>query len=114
MTGLATMGEDGGTGEVSVPVATVTIAGRDHRASEDGPVVFSDQEWGRVIGSDCRRLAEAYLGRPVDGRTVRASYFDIGPESWAAGRRDVECLVGLYDSDGNRVAIEGLLRDQPA
>jgi hypothetical protein len=73
----------------------------------------TDEEWGRLVATDCRRLAERYLGRPIDNRTVRASYFSISPESWLAGRREVDCLVGRYDAAGVKIAIEGLLRDQP-
>ena len=73
----------------------------------------SDEEWGRLVTTDCRRLAETYLGRPIDNRTVRSSYFSISPESWLAGRREVDCLVGRYDTAGVKIDIEGLLRDQP-
>ena len=77
----------------------------------DGPTTAA--EWWAVVGPECTRLAEAHMGRAVDGRTVRTSYFEIRSESWRAGRREVQCLVSRYDGDGHMVVIEGLLRDQP-
>lgn len=70
-------------------------------------------EWWTAVGPECTRLAETHVGRALDGRTERASYFEIRSESWSAGRREVQCLVSRYDAEGQRVVIEGLLRDQP-
>ena len=73
----------------------------------------ADEEWERLVETDCRRLAETYLARPIDNQTLRVSNSSISAESWLAGRREVECAVGRYDIGGVKIPVAGLLRDQP-
>lgn len=81
----------------------VSVAGRATERPADR------ERWDAVVGADCRRFAESLLGQRPDGRAVRAVWFDIEPESWAAGRRKVECAVGRYDEAGEVLAVTGLL-----
>jgi hypothetical protein len=79
------------------------------RASELPPTADA---WHQLVGDDCERLATSYLGRAPSDPNVRSSFLGIPPESWAVGRRVVECMVGVYDAQGKSVAGAGLLRDR--
>jgi hypothetical protein len=49
----------------------------------------------QVAGPACDRLAEAYLGRRLRG-DLGTSWFNVRPETWAAGVHRLECTVSRY------------------
>ena len=46
-----------------------------------------------ILGPTCRLLAAQYLEHPLGG-DMTSAWLTLGPESWLAGRRVFECLVG--------------------
>ncbi|MEZ5143756.1 MAG: septum formation family protein [Acidimicrobiales bacterium] len=80
------------TGKVSVPPA-----GGDTAA------------WSALVGDACRAATVAYLQRAlVPGESIY--HYPISPESWAAGRRVVECAAGRKVG-GAEQPMTGSLRD---
>jgi hypothetical protein len=79
------------------------------RASD---VPATTDAWDQLIGDDCERLVTSYLGRSPSDPNVRSGYLGIPPESWAAGRRVVECMVGVYDAQGKSVPGVGPIRER--
>lgn len=53
---VATVGEGVDLGDANLPIATVTIAGEEHTASEERPVVFGRQDGPGVVGLDPRDM----------------------------------------------------------
>jgi hypothetical protein len=56
----------GGTSEESVPIATVTIAGKPHRASEATPVVFGRADGPGLIGLDPRDMGISAVAGSIE------------------------------------------------
>jgi hypothetical protein len=107
---------DPSTGKTRPPVP----CGDPHSYEITGVVDIADrtaerpattEEWARAVSTDCRRLAQSYLGRAPDNR-FRSVWFEIPVDSWAAGRRVAECGLAVYGPDGDRSAISGEARSQ--
>jgi hypothetical protein len=63
------------------------------------PEVEDTKAWQALAGSACEKQVRTYLGKapksPWEG-----SYIAITPESWAAGKRNVTCIVGSATDGG--------------
>ena len=57
----------------------------------------TDEAWQTVAIPPCRRLAAAYLNRPLS-RDVLVGFFRISQASWDAGARKVECTLVRADN----------------
>jgi hypothetical protein len=69
----------------------------DNRASV--PPVADIPAWDKLVGSTCEKQAKSYLGRTPKA-PWQVAWLAIAPGSWAAGKRNVTCVVGSGTRDG--------------
>jgi Septum formation len=69
----------------------------------------TSSEWAAAVGPACDTAGRSYVGGtyPVG---VRWGWLNIEESSWSAGRRIVECTVGVYDANNNLVVSPGPIR----
>lgn len=64
--------------------------------------------WDALVGAPCTHVAQTYLGRDL---TVNESsgWGSMSPAGWAAGERQVECLITI-DTNGAPGTTTGSLK----
>lgn len=89
----------------------VVPCARSHLYEVTGRVDFPDGPAPPDLTDDpgCHEQTVAYLGSdPVE--PWRSGYDQLPPESWAAGRRFVHCIVGQWAADDSMVTVTGSAR----
>jgi hypothetical protein len=65
----------------------------------DGPPPPAREDrngWAAIVGERCQAMARSYRNDPLRNPWTVA-WHPIGPESWAAGKRNVTCYIGQWD-----------------
>jgi hypothetical protein len=63
------------------------------------PAVDDVKSWQTLVGTTCDRQVRTYLGKAPKA-PWESSYVAITPESWAAGKRNVTCIVASATDGG--------------
>jgi hypothetical protein len=64
------------------------------------PSVDDTKAWTGLAGSACDKQVRTYLGGKAPKAPWEGSFVAITPESWAAGKRNVTCIVGSSMTGG--------------
>jgi hypothetical protein len=97
--------------------AVVCSAAHDYEVTST--IVLADQPtvppiddgagWSALVGDRCLTAARSYLGRPLPSDLV-SWQLPIPPESWAVGRRTIQCTI----EHAGPTPLDGPLQGVPA
>ena len=89
---------------------TLEITGRVDLHGRE-PAVVTSQGIYDLAADECARFASQYLGHPATG-SVDFGDLPVSADSWNAGTRTDECVVGLVGADGQWETTDGPLMAQ--
>ncbi len=74
------------------------------------PPAADDRAWDKLVGRQCAAIARSYMHRAL-GADESSGWLRLLPQSWAAGRRVIECTVQRRGASNPAALYAGSLRD---